>query len=267
MKSYNILSLGAGVQSSTMALMASLGELSPMPDVAIFADTGWEQAHTYEYLQYLKPLLAFPLIHIKEKNILADLKNALDAGRFASIPFYTDSKNKNGGMLRRQCTREYKIDSIHKYVREFVGVKKGVRVKSVHVCKWIGISIDEASRMKPSRHKWVTNAYPLIELGMSRNSCLNWLEKNNLKAPGKSSCVGCVYRDDSSWGLMKKNSPLEFAEAVEVDNIIRNGIRGTTEKLFMHRSMKPLIEVDFSSLEDLGQMNMFENECEGICGV
>ena len=35
-----VLSLGAGVQSSTLALMAAKGEVTPMPDVAVFADTG-----------------------------------------------------------------------------------------------------------------------------------------------------------------------------------------------------------------------------------
>lgn len=35
----NIISLGAGVQSSTMALMEKHGEITPMPDCAIFADT------------------------------------------------------------------------------------------------------------------------------------------------------------------------------------------------------------------------------------
>jgi len=34
------LSLGAGVQSTTLALMAAHGEVGPMPDCAIFADTG-----------------------------------------------------------------------------------------------------------------------------------------------------------------------------------------------------------------------------------
>jgi hypothetical protein len=36
-----VLSLGAGVQSTTLALMAAHGEIGPMPDCAIFADTGW----------------------------------------------------------------------------------------------------------------------------------------------------------------------------------------------------------------------------------
>ena len=36
-----VISLGAGVQSSVMALMAAKGEIGPMPDCAIFADTQW----------------------------------------------------------------------------------------------------------------------------------------------------------------------------------------------------------------------------------
>ena len=35
-----IISLGAGVQSTTMALMAAHGEITPMPHCAIFALTG-----------------------------------------------------------------------------------------------------------------------------------------------------------------------------------------------------------------------------------
>ncbi|WP_171177628.1 hypothetical protein [Ruegeria sp. HKCCD8929] len=35
-----VFSLGAGVQSTTLSLMAAHGEIGPMPDAAIFADTG-----------------------------------------------------------------------------------------------------------------------------------------------------------------------------------------------------------------------------------
>lgn len=41
MKPLKILSLGAGVQSTTLLLLAERGELE-RPDRAIFADTGWE---------------------------------------------------------------------------------------------------------------------------------------------------------------------------------------------------------------------------------
>jgi len=44
-----ILSLGAGVQSSTLALMIAKGEI-PMVDCAIFADTMGEPKAVYEWL-------------------------------------------------------------------------------------------------------------------------------------------------------------------------------------------------------------------------
>ena len=55
----NVLSLGAGVQSSTLALMAAHGEIEPMPDCAIFADTGDEPKAVYEWLVWLETQLPF----------------------------------------------------------------------------------------------------------------------------------------------------------------------------------------------------------------
>ncbi len=48
-----VLSLGAGVQSTTLALMAAHGEVGPMPDCAVFADTGWEPRAVYDHLAWL----------------------------------------------------------------------------------------------------------------------------------------------------------------------------------------------------------------------
>ena len=50
----HVLSLGAGVQSSTLALMAAAGEVTPMPDAAIFADTQAEPAGVYRWLDWLE---------------------------------------------------------------------------------------------------------------------------------------------------------------------------------------------------------------------
>ena len=58
----HIISLGAGVQSTTMALMAAHGEIEPMPDCAIFADTGDEPQAVYDHLAWLMSgnVLPFP---------------------------------------------------------------------------------------------------------------------------------------------------------------------------------------------------------------
>lgn len=45
-----VLSLGAGVQSTTLALMAAHGAVGPTPDCAVFADTGCEPRAVYRHL-------------------------------------------------------------------------------------------------------------------------------------------------------------------------------------------------------------------------
>jgi hypothetical protein len=129
----------------------------------------------------------------------------------------------------------------------------------------IGISTDEALRMKPSREAWKQHRWPLVELGMSRNDCLRWMERKGYSLPPKSSCIGCPFHSDHEWRAIKAD-PEAWADAVEVDAAIRSqpGIKG---QQFMHRSCVPLAEVDLSTAADHGQIDMFNNECEGMCGV
>ena len=94
-----ILSLGAGVQSSTMALMADAGEFGVKPDAAVFADTGWEPKPVLDHLNYLKSVISYPIHIVKKGNIQDDILKALAPGgnQFASAPFYTlNEKGKKG---------------------------------------------------------------------------------------------------------------------------------------------------------------------------
>lgn len=264
-----VLSLGAGVQSSTLALMAAKGEITPMPDCAIFADTGAEPKAVYEYLDWLEKQLPFPVHRVMKGDGLVHgiLSSAESGKRTANPPFFADTAN-GGGILRRKCTTEFKIEPIIKKVRDLMGLAKGERAKKgIQVIQYIGISTDEATRMKPSHEKYIQHRWPLIELGMNRNDCLRWIEKNGYKRPGKSACTFCPYHDDSLWRDMKLNDPDSFAEAVKIDKKIREGLSGTREKLYVHRSMKPLDEIDFRNAEDMGQYRMFNDECEGMCGT
>ena len=267
-KILTVISLGVGVQSSTMALMAAKGEL-PMPDCAIFADTGYEPEAVYKYLEFLKKELPFP-IHIVEKgNIRDDMINSVDNGqRFPIAPFFTKSaETGKSGMLQRQCTNDYKIQPIRKKIRELcdVGYKKHFP-KDKYVEQWIGISTDEIQRMKPARDKYIKNKHPLIELNMNRQQCLIWMNKNNYPLPEKSACICCPYHDDAYWSFMKKERPNEFEQAVWFDKKIRFGSRNIKDELYLHRSCKPLDEVEFKEKVD-NQMDMFDNECEGMCGL
>lgn len=264
----NILSLGAGVQSSTMALMAAEGELSPMPDYAIFADTGAEPEEIYKYLDYIESLVPFPILRVMEgEGLEVALQKSLKGGRVATAPFFSTGENgRKTGMLLRQCTSEYKVKPILKKTRDLMGLKKGQRgPKEVSVRQWIGISVDEEVRAKPNPTKWIENTFPLLEKNMYRLDCITWMREHGYKEPSKSACYFCPYHDNSTWEDMKEHDPRTFARAVAMDKAIRNGTSGVKKNLYLHRSLEPLDEVVFDPNKD--QHDMFDHECEGMCGV
>ncbi|MDO9527626.1 MAG: hypothetical protein Q7J27_00530 [Syntrophales bacterium] len=254
-----ILSLGAGVQSSTILLMACKGEL-PKPDAAIFADTGWETAVTYMHLEWLKieagkhgiPVIVVDSGNLKDKLLEShNFIGPCDKKRMGSIPFFTKQTNGNVGMLRRQCTADHKIVPIKKQIRKMLGLKPKQWAPKDCVEQWIGISTDEAQRMfTRKRDRMAVMRFPLLEWKpMSRMDCMKWLHENyNIVVP-KSSCVGCPYHSQNEWRNLSSN---EFTDACNFDEATRRkgGIRGD---LFLHRSCMPLSEVDLRTPEERGQ--------------
>lgn len=258
-----VLSLGAGVQSTTLALMAAHGEIGPMPDCAIFSDTRWEPKAVYEHLGRLREMLPFPVHIVSAGDIRADAiaKVNTTGQRFASIPWFMLSPRGARGMGRRQCTKEYKLAPIKRLCVEMLGGRRppgGVEM-------WVGISLDEVWRRRPSHVRYIENRWPLLERELRRRDCETYLALNGVKAP-KSACIGCPFHDEAMWRDMRDNAPEEFADACEVDRAIRRqpGLRG---EQFMHAQRVPLDQVDFSTAAERGQPDLFLNECEGMCGV
>jgi len=264
-----VISLGAGVQSTTMALMAAHGEIGPMPDCAIFADTQSEPESVYSHLRWLTSpnVLPFP-VHIVTKGSLRDkIGKVRPQGAWAHqpIPAFVVDRKGNGTPLNRDCTRDFKIAPIQKKVRELVGLTRKRTPDYPIVEQWIGISLDEAMRVRQSRHAWITLRYPLIERRMTRGDCLEWLKRHDYPMPPKSACTFCPFHSDKMWRDIKDNDPVAWNDAVAVDAKVRGAWQG--KSIFLHRSLKPLAEVDLSTAEDHGQLNLFNNECEGMCGV
>ena len=287
-----VLSLGAGVQSTTVLLRSLAGEL-PRLDAAIFADTGWEPAGVYDHLLRLEAEAAragLPVLRVSAGNIRND---ALDPGhRFASMPLHVANQTGSAGMLRRQCTKEYKIGPIHKAL-----VRLRREAGNPRVEQWFGISCDEPQRMRSPSVLYLTNAYPLCGLRvrlqalsgggrrqrleavedwqpMSRTGCLAWLAAHGWSAP-RSACIGCPLHSDSEWRRMRAEDPAAWENAVAFDAAIRSGhpagdargrpLRG---QAFLHRARVPLAQVEFA--EDTGQGSLLDGwagECEGMCGV
>lgn len=259
----HILSLGAGVQSSTLALMMAHEEVRPV-DCAIFADTQSEPGHVYQWLSWLETQLPFPVHRVSAGSLRESiLASANSGGRAANPPFFT----AEGGMLRRVCTSEFKINPIRSKVRELVGLRPRQKApKRILAVQYIGISFDEVFRMNPSSDHWIENRWTLVDRRMTRGHCLEWLQHHGYPLPGKSACTFCPYHSDATWRTMQQEDPDAWAEAVAVDAAIRKGVRGTTRTLYLHRTRKPLDEVDFTP-DNVGQLDLFNDECAGLCGV
>ncbi len=268
-----VLSLGAGVQSTTLLYMAIAGEIETF-DAAIFANTGWEPRAVYDHLERLKPVMedaGIPLHIVASGNIRADALNP--EHRFASMPIFVQNPDGSRGMGRRQCTSEYKMKPVLLKQRELIGLKPRQRSKTHLMDSIVGISWDESQRMRDATYPWMKNVYPLVDLRMTRDDCLRWMKQHGHDRPPRSACIGCPFRSQEQWVELRKSSEDDYQDAVDFDNQIREGYarnRGNFKgQAFLHRSMKPLQDVDLSTEEERGIMSLFprwEDECLGMCG-
>jgi hypothetical protein len=302
----HFLSLGVGVQSSTLAYMASRGMIRPKPVVGIFSDTREEPRKVYEYLDYLRSVLQIPIIVVSKGALGADslrVRTSKTSGNTylsPSLPVFTrtnippekvaenlaraarrikregltgaeanaliakTSKTVNNGMMPRQCTRDYKIALVQratKHIMRAMGYKRAVQ--------WIGISTDEASRMKPSQDPKILSVWPLIEAGFSRDNCIEWCALCGYPKPPRSACKQCPYHSDAEWLRLKTEEPEDFADAVQYERDLNAALAQVSsieaDGVFLHDSRIPLDQVVFEPERKRG--NQFNNECEGMCGV
>ena len=259
---FSYLSLGWGVQSTAIACMMAEGELE-RADVLIHSDTGHERQGTYEIAALLTPWLAergMRVVTVSADN--ADPLRADWGGGGVMIPaFAKDKATGKFGQLRRQCTHDWKIMPIRRYVREEFR-RHGLSLTPGSVKAIMGISIDEWQRMRDPDVKYMAHSYPLVDRRMSRRDCEDWLIFHGLPVPPKSSCTFCPYHGIAEWKRMKRAGGHDWNEAVQVDAELRD-VR-TLHWLYVHPYREPLEEA-VKIPEDDGQMAM-DMPCDsGVC--
>ena len=253
-----IISLGWGVQSFALAAMSALGILPPV-DAAVHADTSHERSETYTFATKWTPWLEERGVRVV--TVKADNRKPVEPefNRICMAAFTVSEANGSKAMLARQCTRNWKIYPIRRWLQ--------ANRSKARVEQWLGITLDEALRMKPSGVKYITNIYPFIEMldrPWTRGMAIKWLIENGLDVPVKSSCVFCPYRDRGTWREIQLANNGDWGKALEVDRAIRYARPGYL--CYLARERKPLNECDFRSQEEHGQLTLWdEEECSGMC--
>lgn len=278
----HVLNLGAGVQSSTLALMAAHGEVTPRPIAAIFADTQAEPPSVYRWLDWLEQQLNYPVHRVTAGSLTKQILTAKPysekikaekgvSGFFVrvGIPSHDLWPDGERGHGRRQCTYEFKVAPLIRAAKRLARVPRNCQRPAV--VSWMGISLDEAHRMKTPKEPWQIYRYPLVDLKMRRGDCIEWMLRHGYPKPPRSACVYCPYHSDHEWRRIRDEEPEAFAEAVRVDKEYRR-VKMLCSKReaapYLHHSCVPLDQVDFSTDIDRGQQELgFGNECEGMCGV
>lgn len=274
------ISLGGGRQSTALAICSALGLHGvPKADCAIFADTGDETTATYKHMGFFETWLSergIPLHRVNIGTTLAAAAAAAVSGIrrkngnkfFVSVPLFTRNTDGSFGMLRRQCTQEFKLVPIRLKVRELLGLGKGEPARGKLARCMIGISLDEVIRMKPAQEAYVEATFPLVDAKLAVETCERICKEHIGYIPEKSACKFCPYHDDAYWHALKTKAPDDFEDACKFDDMIRDLKKADVKNpTYVHPSCEPLRTVEF--VKDKGQsiLEGFGNECEGHCGV
>lgn len=291
MREIHVLNLGAGVQSTALYLLAMEGKITrggghPVVfDYAIFADTQEEPkdpgASVLDHLAWLRSLGGFPILDATAGRLGDHLLHGANStgGRFASIPaFIFNSKKKKVGKTRRQCTTEYKIKVVERVIRRVIlklASRQRIR-KDTIIHQYMGISMDEAGRMLKAQKRqnerpirWAVFHYPLIQrLNWTRENCRAYLANRVPHRVPRSACVFCPYHSNEEWQRIKQRNGEDWKRVVEIDHALR--VKGNVvnrkmdAKMYLHRSCKPIDEIDF--LNDQNGDREMAGECQGMCG-
>ena len=255
-KPLRVLSLGWGVQSWTLAAMAALGEIEKI-DYAIHSDTTFEMGGTYTHAAKWTPWLEERGVRVA--RVTGDPQpSVIEKGSGAvMVPAFKHTEEGKPVPLRRQCTKEWKIRPIRKFIRTLLdGKLPPDRVRMI-----MGISWDEFHRMKDSEVGYITFDYPLVDLRMTRSHCIQWLETHSLDVPPKSACTFCPYHTLRHWKQLKSGGGPDWESAVAVDESLRNVKAGN---VFVHQYGIPLKEAVIIP-EDSGVKQLTLGDSDPTC--
>lgn len=235
-----IWNYGGGIQSVAIGVLIVQGRL-PVPERAVIADTGYEATSTWKYLnEHMQPLLdrvGLTVEIVPHSYSTVDMYNK--SGRMV-LPAWT----KGGeGQLRIMCSNPWKRDVIYRWLRE---PERGYGRRNP-VIQWLGYSLEEIARCKPSKRKWIETQWPLLMgygITMRRADCLQVTLDAGLPAPRKSRCKMCPFTTNAEWADQKAHEPEDHLYAITIDRSIRE--KDQRGGVFVHRSGVALEDADLS---------------------
>lgn len=228
------LSCGMGVQTTCIVGMACENKIRgypihphiPIYDGVIFCDTGKEPVWVYEQVKFVKAICkqaGIPCIVLKT-NLYQNFMNNFGYRKYINMPFWTLDELGKRGKLRRSCTRDYKIDVVHKFVRyRFLNYSmyesdrpEDIGAHQMH----IGFSVEEQDRIFDSYDPIFVNKFPLTEMGYQRMDCYKYTYETWGMKTMASSCIFCPYHTNYFFKFLKENYASDYEVVLKMDSML-----------------------------------------------
>jgi 3'-phosphoadenosine 5'-phosphosulfate sulfotransferase (PAPS reductase)/FAD synthetase len=254
-----VFSSGGGTQSTAIAALIIQGRLE-RPDYVVIADTGREMPSTWQYLDaVVGPALAgigLPVHRIS--GLISEPAHGRNwqthNGNTMLLPSFTRYRGEVG-KLPNMCTNTWKVEVVDRFLSREFGLTPSKRVK------WIGFSFDEDRRisrmMQGEAYKSGQIRFPLVELRIKRQAAIQAVREMGWPEPPRSRCYMCPNQSDREWREVARDYPAEFAQAVALDEAIRE----QDQHAYLHSTARPLKDADLSAEEDLFSGSCPSGEC------
>lgn len=262
-----ILSCGAGMQSTALALMSCENKLNgdavhplvPIYDVILFCDLGEEPDWVYDQVNFIQKACEKSDIpfYILESDLHSHYIEKFGTSRVVSIPFWTVDENGKKGKMMRNCTLDYKINAMQKFIRsEILGYKKGQRTKpedlKAHEMH-IGFSKEEEKRCKENPHKMFVNKFPLCEMNLERKHNYAYIRDVWGLETKASACTFCPFHRNYFFKYIKENHKESYEKVIRFDEILEAQQPNTKikSKLYISRSRKRIKDLTDDECNDM----------------
>lgn len=270
----HILSCGAGMPSTTLVGMSCENAMRgypvwpevPVYDAVIFCDLHSEPSWVYEQADFSARLCAragIPFYKL-DADLYADFLQNFGQRHISSIPFWTLGEDGRKGKMPRQCTYDYKIKVIERFVRrELLGYKPYERTLplDLHAHEMhMGIMWEERRRAKPSKLALFENRYPLVEMGWTRPMCYTYNREVLGIQTRASCCLFCPFHTNYFYQHIQSYEPSCYACALRVDERVERcqARPPLKSKLFLSKARKRLRDLEPEDCHD-AQTFPYEN--------
>lgn len=258
-----ILSFGAGMQSTALALMSCENAkaimsdktlpypLVPIYDAVIFCDLGFEPSWVKTQAEFVHTACDSVGIRYEklEAPLYQDLTRNFGKKRVVSIPWWTLDENGHKSKMPRNCTLDYKVQIISKYVRwVLLGYKKHQRLrdedKKAHELH-MGFSFEERRRCKENPNPMFVNKFPLVEMKLKRKDNYAYIRDVWGLDTKASACCFCPFHRNYFFSYLKEHESKTYTELLEVDELLKNNSPKPPmdSELFISRSRKRIADL------------------------